>query len=472
MKENTIDTTDRFTLLPDFIIHHILSYLLDDPKSRVRMSVLSKRWFTLTASFPILNFRQDWHWVCSFSRKFDDEYIKEKFYKYVEHTVSRFCEQNISAHTLNISAEIINLEQRELFGRCLDSVLEKGLQMMQIQFVYHPGNLPLLRLPNTLLSASSLTSLTLHKCELPSSLMDDDVKFKSLRLLSLSHIPIDEGVIEYLTKGCPILEEIYLRYCSGFKTFCVKRHQNLLKVDIYCHSRFLLERIDVDAPNLIYFLLQSNNYKDESPSILYRKHSSMSKGYMNCVARDSFDILWYRKLRKFLEKNSIFKVLKLDINLKLRDVEELKLIQSPPCELEHVELINSFNESGLLVPVAVVDAVLWCCRPRSLTLELYHYMDTGHIVKYTYNKLLRQENEDQTNIKFVLFTSSEDTQHFSDLKSMLKRLSFDHTKSKRNFDGRKSKITFIKEEVVQEAGSVGLRNVSCDHRSANGDQYY
>nr|GEX28378.1 F-box domain, leucine-rich repeat domain, L domain-like protein [Tanacetum cinerariifolium] len=40
MNEKTIDATDRITLLPDFIVHHILSFLLDDPKSHVRMSLV------------------------------------------------------------------------------------------------------------------------------------------------------------------------------------------------------------------------------------------------------------------------------------------------------------------------------------------------------------------------------------------------------------------------------------------------
>ncbi|GJV95773.1 mitochondrial inner membrane protein OXA1-like protein [Tanacetum coccineum] len=61
--------------------------------------------------------------------------------------------------------------------------------------------------------------------------------------------------------------------------------------------------------------------------------------------------------------------------------KELKLIQSPPYELEHVEIVNKFNISELSVHVAAVDVVLWCCRPRSLTLELNHYIDTGHVVK-------------------------------------------------------------------------------------------
>ncbi|GJV10698.1 F-box domain containing protein [Tanacetum coccineum] len=190
IKENTKDTPDRISTLPDFIVHQILSYLHKDTKSLVRMSVLSKEWFALTASFPILYFRQDSSW------------IMEKFCKYVEHTVSRFCKQNISAHTLDIVVDLKNLEQVKNFGRCLELIIEKGVQVLVIDVAYWGKNLPMLRLPNTLLSASLLTSLTLNTCELPSSLMVGVVKFKSLKLLSLANILIDEGVIEYLAKSC------------------------------------------------------------------------------------------------------------------------------------------------------------------------------------------------------------------------------------------------------------------------------
>ncbi|GJR63670.1 F-box domain containing protein [Tanacetum coccineum] len=390
MEENTIDTTDRISMLPDSIVHHILSYLLDDPKSRVRMSVLSKGWFALTESFPILHFNL---YGAGFYPRYEN--FMENFCEYVQYTVYRFCNQNISAHTLNMFADIINIEQIELFGHCLDLVLEKGLQVMDIHFQYYPENLPMFCVPNMVLSASSLTSLALHNCELPSSLMVGVVKFKSLRLLSLSHLPIDEGVIEYLTKGCPILEEIYLRYCYGFKTFCVKRHRNLQKVEIYCDRRFLLERIDVEAPNL-----------------------------------SSFEVI---------------------------DVEKLKVIQSPPRELEHVELINAVGINKVSVYATVLDAVLWCCRPRSLTLEVGQFADTSDIVKYTYEKLLQQEDEGQTNINFVMLLSSQDKQHFSDLNSLLKALSLEQEKIKQYFGNEEIFITFIKEEG--DAKSVTLVSI-------------
>ena len=58
-------------------------------------------------------------------------------------------------------------------------------------------------------------------------------------------------------------------------------------------------------------------------------------------------------------------------------------MQSPAYELEHVDLDHKFHITKSSVYVALVDAVLWCCRPRSLTLELAHYTDTdkGDVVK-------------------------------------------------------------------------------------------
>ncbi|GJT80848.1 F-box domain containing protein [Tanacetum coccineum] len=123
--------------------------------------------------------------------------------------------------------------------------------------------MPMLRLPNILLSVSELSSLTISECELPSSLMVDVLKFKSLKLLSLTRVPIYEGVIEYLTTSCPLLEEIYLKYSYGFTTFCVYRHLSLQKIQILCKST--LERVHTESPNLRYFHLTNKN--DKAPSI-------------------------------------------------------------------------------------------------------------------------------------------------------------------------------------------------------------
>ncbi|GKD78947.1 hypothetical protein Tco_1341568 [Tanacetum coccineum] len=118
-----------------------------------------------------------------------------------------------------------------------------------------------------------------------------------------------------------------------------------------------LEEIDLNAPNLHLF-----KYYDltsgQIVAAMSRKDSSLAKGYIKCHTDKDFDILSFLKRRRFLEKNSIFNVLELVISWKLINVEELKMIQSPPYKLEHVELqhVSLIRESP--VYIALVDVVL------------------------------------------------------------------------------------------------------------------
>ncbi|GJT29092.1 F-box domain containing protein [Tanacetum coccineum] len=253
MEDNNqmIDTTDWISRLPDFIVHHILSFL-ESPPDLVRCSVLSKKWFDITASFPILDFK--------FSKflkairapgiPFDIEYGRVLFLKYVAYTTSRFCDQDVSAHTFNLYTVIKEPIQLDTVDRCVGLILKKGVKVFNIRIFINYSAEPVLgyRLPNTLLSASSLTSLTISKCEMPSSLMVDVVMFKSMKRLHIYNILVDEEMIKRLINSCPLLEEFGVHFCSGFERFCIYGHQNLQTLQIYYDRR--LEIIDVEAPNL------------------------------------------------------------------------------------------------------------------------------------------------------------------------------------------------------------------------------
>ncbi|KAI7734285.1 hypothetical protein M8C21_012188, partial [Ambrosia artemisiifolia] len=147
------------------------------------------------------------------------------------------------------------------------------------------------------------------------------------------------------------------------------------------------------------------------------------------------------KLRLFLTKKNGFKVLNLYISAirtqKFTDIEKVKAIELPPYELEHVELqLDTLEESS--AHIAFVDAVLWCCHPLSLTLRSsVPFEEHGDLVKFTYKKLLEQE--DHTSIQIVGPSSSEAQKQLRDLKSLSVGLSRDG-----------NAISFIKEEVVQE----------------------
>ena len=68
------------------------------------------------------------------------------------------------------------------------------------------------------------------------------------------------------------------------------------------------------------------------------------------------------------------------------------MIQSPPYELEQIDLeleqidLEWYRRIDLSVYADVVDAILWCCRPQSLTLGLNlpnRFDDWIRIVKVT-----------------------------------------------------------------------------------------
>ncbi|KAJ0550056.1 putative leucine-rich repeat domain superfamily, F-box-like domain superfamily [Helianthus annuus] len=227
---------DRISHLPESIVHHILSFLKKTPAELVRMSVLSKSWFNLTASFPCLDFNID----CFSTR--------ESFFKYVEYTTSRFCHHNLTAHKLLLYTEIQEPAELDVVNRCLELVLKNGVRELVISFTYSSLDFPKYRLPNILLSVSVLESLTILGCDLPSSLMLDAINFKSLIQLELTLVPLNDEVITYLATSCPLLQVLDIGICSGFKKVCVYGHQHLQELRITYDTP--LERIDIEAPNL------------------------------------------------------------------------------------------------------------------------------------------------------------------------------------------------------------------------------
>ncbi|KAK9071470.1 hypothetical protein SSX86_010039 [Deinandra increscens subsp. villosa] len=487
---------DRISQLPDFIVHHILSSFFTPfeapPVEPIRMSVLSKKWFDLTASFPVLDFE-----CCSFVEKFQS---RQSFFKYVEYTTSRFCLQNVPAHTFRLCTGLRFPAELDIAKRCVDLVLTKGVKELVIDFIISVNG-QTYRFPDILLSVSVLKSLTICRCELPSSLMVNGLKFKSLNKLILVDVPLDDEVIKYLTTHCPLLQILHVLNCHGLKRFCVYGLQNLEEVWISYNTPF--ELIDVEAPNLSTLVVRDtfgrgvtrmnlasckklttvtyygrflpNDLLSNFPFIenfRFVTESTCKNIKLSChslrtlvlnsdcdldevelntlnldlfvygsvwpmtidkrwpLSRDSsstrlkacmqcyhngivVEALWFHKLRLFLDKKCGFKVLNLCVDMTpsvvFTELEKLKAIELQPYELEHVEMTLGTMHEGASVHVAFVEAVLWCCRPQSLTLISslpFDFDVQSNLVKFTYEKLLEQEDEGHTNIQIMSPSSS------------------------------------------------------------------
>ncbi|GKC44050.1 hypothetical protein Tco_1061772 [Tanacetum coccineum] len=128
------------------------------------------------------------------------------------------------------------------------------------------------------------------------------------------------------------------------------------------------------------------------------------------------------------------------------DVEQPMVTQSPTYGLNHIEL-NIRLLDNLSVYEALVDAILWCCRPQSLTLisdfSAISFEERTRVVEFTYKKLLQQEAQGKTNIQFAL-SSYNPKMIFSLPESVPTTL---------------QRMTFIKEEGVpeEEFGDITIK---------------
>ncbi|GJW52875.1 F-box domain containing protein [Tanacetum coccineum] len=381
------DATDRISELPDGIIENIL-LRLDKPKERVQVSVLSKKWFALTASLPVLKFFF-WDFV-------DEDWNSDNFYEYVKHTVSRFCrQQNVKiAHTFKLLTLAEDDTKLDIIDKCVELILLRGVKALDIcimkrRFSKCP---PMYCLPNILSSVSTLTSLKISDCVmLPSSLMVGVVNFKSLNVLWLTRVPLNQQVIKLLSASCPLLEELVVECCYGLMKFCVYgRLQNLKTLRFIDYNENGTETIDIKAPNLCECLL------------------SVGQG------RGATSVILDSSKQRYLEKANKFKCLKLNNLFGMLSVnsELLKGTQLPPYELEHLELKMPIRH---MLPV--LDGLLWCFRPRSLSLtSSFSWIsdeERSHFLKCISERLIQQEDQGPTNIRIEWSLPSKAKIYFS-----------------------------------------------------------
>lgn len=341
MAKKVIGTTDRISELPDFLVHHVLSFL-ESPIDLVRTSVLSKKWFDLTASFPFFDF--DEHLfetaISEFRTSYDTRNIMATFYKYMVYTISRFCKQeDVSAHTFKLMTYNEPTEV-DIIEKCLESVLNRGVKVLDINLSLNISG-PVCRLPNTPSSVSSLTSFTVSNCKLPSSLMVGVVKFKSLKLLALSSVTIDEGVIKCLTASCPLLKTLELSHCLGLKRFCVSGLQNLKRVWFYYNNG--VERIDIDVPNLCVCAI----FVQGAPCINLGSCRQLRR-----LTYHGYPFPTSKSFADFLSSLPVLKILNLSIpnqynTLKLSSLSLRYLMIHTECDLEMID-VNTPNLRLLL----------------------------------------------------------------------------------------------------------------------------
>ncbi|MFS7899275.1 putative F-box domain, leucine-rich repeat domain superfamily, F-box-like domain superfamily [Helianthus anomalus] len=251
---------DRISQLPDSIVHRILSLLnglQTRPAELVRLSILSKRWFDIITSFPVLDF-----YIYNFRPT-----KRECFFKYVKHTTSKFCHHNVTAYMLRLIATIQEPAELNMVNKCLESVLKKGVRELVIDIcnlLDTPTSNYCYRLPSILLSVSMLKYLTICCCELPYSLMFDNCieikKLKAIKLppYELGHVELQLDIHDESSDHVVFVDAVLwccrprsLTLISSFPLITFKEQSDLVKVRVICAF--------VDVIIIILYWIYSNN---------------------------------------------------------------------------------------------------------------------------------------------------------------------------------------------------------------------
>ncbi|XP_074284201.1 F-box/FBD/LRR-repeat protein At5g22700-like [Silene latifolia] len=212
-KHGQFNFMDRLSDLPDFIIHHIISYLYTE--EAYRTSVLSKRWNQIFATNPILDF-------CLYN--FPTDMIP----RYLEYIDARM--QKISKENLRITKFRLDLRNTDLLLGCkVDEWLEIALRNQVAEIVLEgPAKY---KLPRFLFCAKSLRHLHCDNVEIP--------YYEAVQITPLSDL------LFHIVSSCLLLKKLSLSFCPGFKNIVIPRHRKLeylyIVGDVPVDGRVILE---------------------------------------------------------------------------------------------------------------------------------------------------------------------------------------------------------------------------------------
>ncbi|KAL3509490.1 hypothetical protein ACH5RR_028891 [Cinchona calisaya] len=228
---------DWLSGLPDEILLHILSFL---PIKDAVKTVLIRRFGSLWRSIPILDFDQ-----CKYHSCYNGPYCNKKFINLI-HQVKK----------LNDSSRLAKLRLKFAFLKGCDNMhkdhalksttneidalvhyaLGKKVNFLDLD-VLGCGFLELIEdysVPDDVFRSDHLTELRLAFCNIE---FHGEISLKSLKVLSLNEIELNDKLMEKVLVGCPSLEDLSLIGCFGFRKLNCSAIRNLKKLKLVLYTK-------------------------------------------------------------------------------------------------------------------------------------------------------------------------------------------------------------------------------------------
>ncbi|GMY33538.1 f-box/lrr-repeat protein 15 [Fagus crenata] len=415
---------DRFSDLPESIIHHIMSFLPTTDSTRV--SILSKRLASVCHSYPILDFDQPlYDQVLSHSKA-----PPVLFLDFMQKSVERL-ESNISLekYKLRIKDHSSILDKRIEESICF--AIDRNVKELVLNFGglqrrhgYKYYSLPKLITSNSIVvlnlsgfdfnledlipNLTLVEDFTISNCCVSSNFTISSAKLKSLKLTKcrgLKNIVIDAFNLQSFetTTSC----EINLVHCKSLKsiTLCnatitddwIGNNIFLKEIKIYNQQlkRFellwcdKLVKADIEAPNLDSFDYKGFPFPEITLLCSGRTHANLY------LSTNFLTTQWFENLRNFLVFFGHCKILSLiSEDMELIFPKELRKSLVPPLlDLKHLQVESKSLSTGhpsIALP-ELLDSLL-CLSPYLETMFItLKYKEKSSTFQ---NKTTEAEEED------------------------------------------------------------------------------
>nr|GEX23293.1 hypothetical protein [Tanacetum cinerariifolium] len=257
MNEDEDEEEDRISLLPDCLIIEIIS-LLPTTKEAIKTSALSKRWQYLWTHVPYL----------IFLKRHDDNHSISDFFSFVDQTLTQCRQSNLIKFSVQTTYDIqfesqVNSWIRYAVNRNVQDLCLALWTRFEFELRY-----------GLFFTNSSFTNLFVSRCNFIPSCA---ISWNKLTTLHIAHANLNEDLIENILSGSPLLEDLVLYNCDGFKRIDItsKSVKNFLFYG-YVSSRD--DIIEINAPYIVSLAIEYDMFLG---MLSLLNVSSLLKAYLN-----------------------------------------------------------------------------------------------------------------------------------------------------------------------------------------------
>ncbi|OMP04656.1 hypothetical protein COLO4_09416 [Corchorus olitorius] len=362
--ESAENTTCRINELPDFILHHLLSFLTT--KQAVATSILSKRWRYLWIEVPALDFED------SPSCKTDRNH-KKAFKKFVYRVL--LLNRQVTLHKFRLKCHN-NVRQYSGLQTWIDDVIIRRnvVGEVDISISGYTISIPPFFKPTDSIRYPTIKNLKVLK--LSRGFQIDDctpISFPSLKILHLNFLYFTNGgdSVSSLLRGCSVLEELHIKRGSYDNVPNFSISVPTLKILSYIghqHCREFIDRfysyqLRVNTPALEYL-----NIEDVGGTVLLYLESNFVRLIQANITFNGigllnvFKALFNAKFLSFKWTSSLYNYelgesLKCDSFPSFVNLTQLELISCRTRDFHDLDVLRQFLENSHHLKVLILNMV-------------------------------------------------------------------------------------------------------------------